>query len=82
MPAPPGSAGRLCDPAVAPAVLGYAHLLPPTTMQFRRVELPLHTRALEVRSSSFDEAAGTIEVIWGSGARVKRAGYNGRGQPF
>ena len=56
MPAPPGSAGRLCDPDVAPAVLGYAHLLPPTTMQVRRVELPLHTRALEARSSSFDEA--------------------------
>jgi phage head maturation protease len=42
--------------------------------QVRRVSLPLQTRS---GAASYDAAAGTIQVIWATGARVKRSSYNG-----
>ena len=36
------------------------------------VQLPRETRAAEVRASSFDEAAHTIEIVWTTGATVRR----------
>lgn len=36
------------------------------------IKLPRQVRAAEVRAQSFDEAANTIEVVWTTGARVRR----------
>lgn len=38
------------------------------------VQLPREMRAAEVRANSFDEAAHTIEIVWTTGASVRR--YN------
>ena len=46
-------------------------------VQTRRVELPMATRSLELRSASFDAKAMTVEVCWSSGAPVKRQSYDG-----
>lgn len=35
-------------------------------------QLPRETRAVEVRAGSFDEAANTIEIVWTTGATVRR----------
>jgi hypothetical protein len=43
----------------------------------RKVQMPLQTRSLEVRSSSYDAAAKTVDVIWSSGASVKRYSWDG-----
>jgi len=36
------------------------------------IELPRQLRAAEVRAQSFDESANTIEVVWTTGATVRR----------
>lgn len=36
------------------------------------VQMPRETRAAEVRANSFDEAANTIEIVWTTGATVRR----------
>ncbi|SEQ48816.1 prohead serine protease [Faunimonas pinastri] len=36
------------------------------------IQLPLQTRTAVVRSSTFDEEANTIEIIWTTGATVRR----------
>jgi HK97 family phage prohead protease len=37
----------------------------------------MQTRSLEVRSSSFDAAANTVQVCWSAGSTVKRQGWDG-----
>jgi hypothetical protein len=54
----------------------FAAMLDKTTA-VRKVQMPLQTRSLEVRSSSYDETAKTVDVIWSSGASVKRQGWDG-----
>jgi len=39
------------------------------------LNLPLLTRAAELLPASFNEAARTVEVIWSTGARVRRYGF-------
>ena len=39
------------------------------------LQLPRETRAVEVRAGSFDEAANTIEIVWTTGAEVRRYDY-------
>lgn len=36
------------------------------------LQLPRESRAVEVRAGSFDEAAHTIDIIWTTGAKVRR----------
>ena len=36
------------------------------------IELPRQTRGAEVRAQSFDEEANTIDIVWTTGARVRR----------
>lgn len=48
-------------------------------MTDKNVSLPKFGRSAEVRSASFDEADNTIEVIWTTGAAVRRRDWrNGR----
>lgn len=39
------------------------------------IELPALTRAAEVRSASFDATANTVDVIWTTGATVRRVSF-------
>jgi HK97 family phage prohead protease len=39
------------------------------------ISLPKFGRAAEVRAASYDEAANTVEVIWTTGAAVRRYSY-------
>lgn len=41
----------------------------------RFIELPRATRAAEVRAASFNEAENTIDVIWTTGATVRRRSW-------
>ena len=34
-------------------------------------------RAAKIRANSFDEDTNTIQVVWTTGAAVRRADYNG-----
>jgi hypothetical protein len=43
----------------------------------RRVELPLGTTAAVFRPESMDPAARTVELVWTTGARVQRVGWDG-----
>ena len=36
------------------------------------LQLPRETRSVEVRAGSFDEAANTVEIVWTTGAAVRR----------
>jgi phage head maturation protease len=38
-------------------------------------QLPRETRSVEVRAGSFDEAANTVDIIWTTGAAVRRYDY-------
>lgn len=42
----------------------------------KTVQLPRETRAAEVRAASFDEAAHTIDIIWTTGATVRRYSWD------
>ena len=39
------------------------------------LQLPRETRAVEVRAGTFDEAANTIQIVWTTGAKVRRYDY-------
>lgn len=41
----------------------------------RKIELPRQTRAAEVRASSFSEPDNTVELVWTTGARVRRVSW-------
>lgn len=41
----------------------------------RTIELPRQARAAELRAASFNEADNTIDVIWTTGATVRRASW-------
>ena len=41
------------------------------------IELPAMARAAEIRAASFDEADNTIEVVWTTGASVRRYDWRG-----
>lgn len=41
----------------------------------RTIELPRQLRGAEIRAASFSEAENTVDVIWTTGARVKRYSY-------
>jgi hypothetical protein len=41
------------------------------------IELPAMQRAAEIRAASFDEADNTIEVVWTTGASVRRYDWRG-----
>ena len=41
------------------------------------IELPAMARAAQIRAASFDEADNTIEVVWTTGASVRRYDYRG-----
>lgn len=45
------------------------------------MQLPRETRAAEVRAGSFDEAANTIEIVWTTGATVRRYDWRS-GSPY
>jgi HK97 family phage prohead protease len=42
------------------------------TMQRKLVELPPFGRDIEIRASSFEDASNSVEVIWTTGATVRR----------
>jgi len=44
-------------------------------MTIRQPSSPTTTRALQVRSSSYDEEAGTVEVVYATATRAERDGY-------
>lgn len=46
------------------------------SMATRKVELPLTVRAAEVRPDSLDEERRTVDVVWTTGARVRRGFFN------
>lgn len=39
------------------------------------LQMPRETRSVEVRAGSFDEAAHTIDIVWTTGAAVRRYDY-------
>ncbi len=41
----------------------------------KQINLPLLMRAAEILPASFDEGARSIEVVWSTGARVRRYGF-------
>ena len=43
-----------------------------------RIDLPVLGRAAQLRADSADEAARTVEVVWTTGATVRRRAVLGR----
>ena len=43
----------------------------------RAIELPKQTRGAEIRAASFDKGDNSIEIVWTSGATVRRRSYRG-----
>ena len=49
----------------------------PSMANVETVDLPMQTRAAELMPASIDESARTVEVVWSTGARVRRASLLG-----